>query len=205
MPLPALLTKVVFYQFGDLQYHPVALFRDGTSYDVSEEPLERVDPIAARRARASDWGRWRSVGTRIFLSDAAGGQENDYGLDDGEMHTAFDASPGTTLDATYKAVAGTSFGETSTLLTSRIQFMPNGRFASGRDFAAVGSGEQSGVSMAGGSSSGSAGSYRISGHRIVLTYDGGTTAEYFFAFGSGGRPAVIDREMIFIGRIAYVK
>ena len=60
------------------------------------------------------------------------------------MHTAFGASPGTTLDATYKAVSGTSFGETSTLLTSRIQFMPNGRFASGRDFAAVGSGAAAG-------------------------------------------------------------
>jgi hypothetical protein len=202
--LAAQLVKVVFYQFGDLQYHPIALFRDGTSFDIDEAPLERVDPAASRREHPTNWGRWRNVGATYYLSEANGGAERDYHLDDG-FHTGFAAAEGTTLDGMYKSVSGSSMGETSTLLTTQIRFMPDGRFTSGRDFAAVGNGQTSGVTMAGGASSNSAGRYRVSGHRLVMTYESGVVKEYFFAFSSGGTPAVIDREMIFVGWTAYVK
>ena len=203
--LASLLVKVVFYQFGDLQYHPVALFRDGSSFDVVDASMEQTDATASRTAHAARWGRWRTVGRTYYLSEKAGGPERDYALGGGGFHTAFAAPPGTTLDGTYKAVSGSSMGETSTLLTTQLRFAPDGRFTGARDFAAVGNGQASGVTMAGGASSSTAGRYRVSGHRLVLTYDGGAVKEYFFAFGSGGDPEAIDRDMLFVGSTAYVR
>jgi hypothetical protein len=198
------LVKVVFYQFGDLQYHPVALFRDGTSYDVLDVPLERTDAAASRVAHPRRWGRWRNEGPTYYLAEP-GERERDYTLGGGGFHTAFAAPQGTTLTGNYKAVSGMIMGETSTLSTTQLRFASDGRFTRGTDFAAIGSGEQSGVRTAAGASRSNAGRYRVSGHRLVLTFDDGEMREYFFAFGSGGAPERLDPDMIFVGATAFVR
>ncbi|MCC7054264.1 MAG: hypothetical protein IT355_13440 [Gemmatimonadaceae bacterium] len=202
--LAASLVKVVFYQFGDLQFHPVALFRDGTSFDVSDVPLEQTDARASRAAQPRRWGRWRNEGQTYYLS-GQGEKERDYTLGGGGFHTAFAAPPGTTLDGTYKAVSGMTMGETNTLSTTQLRFAPDGRFTGANEFAAIGSGETSGVSTAAGASSSNAGRYRVTGHRLVLTYDSGEVKEFFFAFGSGGDTEAIDRDMMFVGSTAFVR
>jgi hypothetical protein len=197
------LDLVVFYQWGDLQYHPVALFKDGTAFDVDDAAIDAIDVARSRAEHRGSWGRWRRTGQKYFLTDAQSGRESDWTLGDG-FHVAFPAPATTTLTGRYKSVSGSTMGETSTLLTSTLRFLPDGRFTSGSDFAAVGSGEVSGVTMAGGSSRSSAGRYRIEGYHIVLIYDSGQTKQYFFSFGSSGAPARLDRDMIFIGNTAYV-
>ena len=199
------ISSVVFYQFGDLQYHPVVLFADGTSFDISDVPAERVDVAASKASEPASWGRWRNTGRTYYFRSRPDAAESDYQLGAGGLFTVFPASASSRLNGDYKSVSGSAMGEMSTLLTSRFQFMPNGRFTSGTDFAASGSGEVTGVTMAAGASKATSGRYEITRFRIVLTYDSGEKSEYFFGFGSGGYPARPDEDMIFIGRTAYVR
>ena len=200
----AALAKVVFYQFGDLQFHPVALFADGTAFEIDEAPLEQLDAAASKRNKPAHWGRWRARGAMYYLSEARG-PEREYTLDGGGFHSAFAAPPRTTLDGTYEAVSSSTAGETRAMLTTVLRFTPDGRFTGARDFGAIGDGSVSGVTMAAGASRTTRGRYRVSGHRLTLTYDSGAVKEYFFAFASGGEPAALDRDMIFIGATAYVR
>jgi hypothetical protein len=196
--------RVVFYQFGDLLYRPVALFKDGTSFDMDDEPIEQIDLARSRAEKRTQWGRWRNVGAKYFLTEGGNGHTADWELGTG-FYTAFAAPSGTTLNATYKAVSGSSFGETSSLITTLLQFTPDGRFSTERSFAATGSGEITGVTMAAGSSSGAKqGRYRITAYTIELAYDDGRKKSYFFAFSSSGKPLVLDRDMIFLGDTPYV-
>ena len=197
------LQLVVFYQWGDLQYHPVALFKDGSTFDLDTDPVDRIDVARSKAAEPKKWGRWRNVGKRYYLTSGDNGSVSDWELGTA-LYTALPAPPATTLDTTYKAVSGSIMGETSSLVTSRLTFTRNGRFTSGTDFAAVGSGEVTGVTMAAGASKSKMGRYRIEGHKIVLTYDDGVTKELFFAFGTEGSPARLDRDLIFIGDTAFV-
>jgi hypothetical protein len=197
------LDLVVFYQWGDLQYHPVALFRDGTAFDLDEDAIDAMDVARSRTEHPGKWGRWRRTGQQYFLTDAHNGHVSDWTMGNG-FYSAFPAPAAGTLTGRYKSVSGSTMGETSTLLTSTLRFLPDGRFTSGTDFAAVGSGEVSGVTMAGGSSRSTSGRYRIVGYHIELKYGSGETKLYFFGFGASGSPARLDRDMIFIGDTAYV-
>jgi hypothetical protein len=194
---------VVFYQWGDLQYHPVALFRDGTAFDLDDDAIDAIDVAGSKTAFPGKWGRWRRAGQKYFLRDGTNGRESDWTLGSG-FHPAFPSQSSGTLNGRYKSVSGSTMGETSTLLTSTLRFLPDGRFTSGTDFAAVGSGEVSGVTMAGGSSRSTSGRYRMSGYHIELIYDSGQKKSYFFGFGSSGAPPTVDRDLIFIGDTAYV-
>lgn len=199
------VSSVVFYQFGDLQYHPVVLFADGTSYDIDDAPVERLSPAASKAEEPSRWGLWRNVGRKYYLRSSPTSAESDYELGGGGFFPVFPGKASVRLNGRYKSVSGTTMVETSTLLSSTIQFLPSGRFTTATDFAASGSGEQTGVTVAAGSSRTTSGRYEIVRHRIVLTYDSGVTKDYFFGFGSGGDPASLDEDLIFIGRTAYVR
>lgn len=194
---------IVFYQWGDLQYHPVALFKDGTAFDLDDEAIDLIDVANSRASHPGKWGRWRRAGSQFFLRDGSTGRESDWTLGNG-FHPAFPAPPGGTLTGLYKSVSGSTMGEMSTLLTSTLRFHPDGRFTSGTDFAATGSGDVSGVSMAGGASRSTAGRYLVKQFHIELIYDSGQRTSYFFGYGSSGAPPQIDRGMIFIGDTAYV-
>ncbi len=197
------IALVVFYQWGDLQYHPVALFKDGTAFDLDDVAIDALDVARSRTEHPTKWGQWRRVGPQYVLKAGDNGRESSWTLGSG-FHPAFPAPTGGTLSGSYKAVSGTTMGEMSTLLTSTLRFHPDGRFTSGSDFAASGSGAVSGVTMAGGSSRSAGGRYTMSKYHIDLLYESGQKTSYFFGFGSSGEPARVSREMIFIGDTAYV-
>ena len=163
-------------------------------------PLRRRISGATTRDRFGDWTR--SAATNTASSDE--GRSADYTLGDGGLFESFPAPAGRTLTGRYKAVSGTTMGELSMLSTTGIRFLPGGRFERASSFAASGSGDVSGVSSAGGSASASAGTYRLDGHGIVLTYLDGRVVDAFFGFGSEGKPPRPDTDMIFIGDTAYV-
>jgi hypothetical protein len=197
------LELVVFYQWGDLQYHPVALFKGGTTFDLDDDAIDAIDVARSQAEHPTKWGRWRRVGQQYFLTAGGDARENEWTLGSG-FHPAFPAPAGGALTGLYKAVSGSTMGEMSTLLTSTLRFSADGRFTSGTDFAASGSGATSGVTMAGGSSRSAVGRYRVQRYHIDLIYDSGQTKSYFFGFGSSGAPPQVDRDMIFIGDTAYV-
>lgn len=200
----SLIDRVVFYMWGDMQFHPTVLLKDGTAYDVDGPSLEAFPPERARATYPGSWGRWQSGGQQLTLIDGDGSR-SDWKLAGGGLYQSFPAHSGQTLNATYERVSGTQVGEMSMLQTGRMLFRPDGTFIDASDFAASSPGAQSGVSMAGGSSRSGGGTYQISGHRIVLRHRDGRHEDLFFGYGSKGTPPRLDDDMIFIGRTAYVK
>jgi hypothetical protein len=198
------ISAVVFRMWGDLQYRPTVLLRDGSTFDVEGPSMESTSMGASRAADPTRWGRWRATGDRYSLIDEDG-RSSDHVLGDGGLFRTFPASPGKTLSRRYKSVTGSQMGEMSMLSTGVMTFSPDGRFTTARSFSASGSGDTTGVSMAGGSASRNTGRYTLTGHRIVLRFDDGTTKDLFFGFGGQGRPQRVDRDMIFIGATAYVE
>jgi hypothetical protein len=197
------IQMAVFTMWGDLQYHPMVLFKDGTTYDIDDASLETSNLPLLKQQKPNSWGRWKTSGNKYFFSDSKG-KVSDYVLGDGGLFRSFPAKQGAVLNASYKSVSGSGMGEMSTLSTRKLRFFPNGRFAQDNSFVASGSGDVSGVSMGGGSTSQFAGTYAISGHRIILAFNDGTKKDFFFGFGSQGTPPRPDMEMIFIGFGAYV-
>jgi hypothetical protein len=196
---------VVFRMWGDLQYYLTVLFKDGSSYDVDDASLETMNLAASKKSEQNKWERWRQQGDKYLLIDRKG-NVSDFVLGDGGLHRSFPApAQGMTLNALYKSVTGSQMGEMSTMTTSTIRFLPNGRFQRDNTFVASGSGDVSGVSMGGGSEAKFAGKYRIAGHRIILEFDNGKKWDYFFGFGSEGKPPRPDTHMIFVGDGAFVK
>ena len=194
--------KVVFHMWGDQQFHPAVLFQDGTSYDVGTEALAATSMADQRRDHSDRFGEWTRSADDYYLKDD--GRSAEYTLGNGGLFESFPANAGRTLTGRYKSVSGTTMGELSMLSTTGIRFAPDGRFARASSFAASGSGDVSGVSSAGGSASASVGTYRLDGHRIVLSYSDGRVIDAFFGFGSEGKPPLPDTDMIFIGDTAYV-
>ncbi len=197
------IDAVVFYQWGDLEYHPVVLFRDGTALDIGRDAVDDIDVSRSRASSPADWGKWRRDGLKYVLTSGGNGRPSAWTLGEG-LYPAFAAPAAATLSGRYKSVSGSSMGETATLLTSTYTFGSDGRFTEGTDFAATGSGAVSGVTMAGGASSARTGRYRLTRYSIELVYDSGKRARYFFTFGSTGEPLQLTREMLFLGNTAYV-
>jgi hypothetical protein len=189
-------------------YAPVVLFADGSFYEPDEAPIEDLDLAAERRQHPRRWGRWTQSGERYVLTDGEG-RSDDYQLQGGNFFRAFPAPAGGTLAAAYKRVSGGGNsavgGEVTIAIASTIAFAPDGRFADGTSVGALGSGDTSGVGTSAGSDRRGGGRYTLSGHTLVLTGADGQVRRRFFAFGSSGTPATIDRDMLFIGDSSYVK
>jgi hypothetical protein len=198
-----LIARVVFYLWGDMQFHPTVLLKDGTAYDVSGPSLEAVPPERSRLTHPKRWGRWQENGRQITLIDDRGSASK-WTLGGGGLYQSFSARTGQTLNATYKSVSGSQVGEVSMLLSGRMTFKPDGRFFKANAFNASGSGRDTGVTMGGGSSSRGGGNYAINGHRIILKHQDGRTEDLFFGYGSQGSPPRPDEDMIFIGATGYV-
>lgn len=198
-----LIDRVIFYQWGDLQFHPTVLLKDGSAFEVDDASLEAEPPARSRSLHPQAWGKWRGAGDSLVITEADGGQTQ-HTIGNG-VYLGFPASGGQTLSGTYQSVSGMQVGEISMLNSGRLTFSENGRFTSARDFAASGSGDYSGTSMAGGSSWRGGGTYALSGHRIVLTRQDGTVQDLFFAFGATGQPQRPDADMIFLGDTAWVR
>lgn len=190
-------------------FRPMALFRDGRSFELDDAPLEDVDLAASQRARPVHWGRWTGGGSSFVLMDERG-RPHGYELQQGQFFRAFAAGPGGTLSGTYKSVGGggnsAMGGEMSILFSNRITFGRDGSFTRGSSMAAVGNGSQSGVGIAAGNSRNmpAPGRYALDRHTLVLRLPDGRQERRFFAFASSHTPPVISRDMIFIGGTAFV-
>lgn len=191
-----------------MEYEPLVLFKDGAYFELADQALEDIDLAAERAARPVHWGTWKMQGNKYIFTDNKG-RSHDHEMQQGSLFKAFPAEAGGPLNLKYKRVSGGGNsalgGEISILVESRMTFTADGRFGSGSDVAMTGSGDQSGVSMAGGASKRrGVGSYRIHHHTIELRYPDGHSERRFFAYASSHTPARIDRELIFISDSPYV-
>lgn len=191
-----------------IEYEPVVLFKDGSYYEVEGPALEDVDLVASRAAKPAAWGRWSRSGATYVLTDHKG-RASDEKLQDGSFFKAFAAEDGGgTLRRAYKRVSGGGNsalgGEMSIMTQTRFAFAPDGSLAREGSAGAIGSGAQSGVSMAAGSRRGGGGRYTVKRHTITMTGADGKTERQFFAFGSQGAVPRVDDDMIFIGDRAFV-
>lgn len=190
-------------------FRPMALFRDGRSFELDDAPLEDVDLAASQRAQPAHWGRWTGGGSSFVLTDERG-RPHGYELQQGQFFRAFAAGPGDTLSGSYKSVGGggnsAMGGEMSILFSNRITFSRDGGFTRGGSMAAIGSGSQSGVGIAASRSRNmpAPGRYTLDRHTLVLRLPDGRQERRFFAFASGHTPPVVSRDMIFIGGTAFV-
>ncbi len=191
-----------------IEYEPVVFFKDGSYYEVEGPALEDVDLAARRAAKPAAWGTWKRAGAGYVLTDHKG-RASDEKLQDGSFFKAFAAEDGGgTLRRAYKRVSGGGNaalgGEMSIMTQTRFAFAPDGSFAREGSAGAIGSGAQSGVSMAAGSRRGGGGRYTVKRHTITMTGADGRTERQFFAFGSQGNVPRVDDDMIFIGDRAFV-
>ncbi|WP_347304135.1 DUF6683 family protein [Croceibacterium sp. TMG7-5b_MA50] len=193
-----------------MDYEPVVLFTDGTYYEVEGPALEDVDLAASRQAEPRNWGRWTRSGNSFTLTDWEGDGDT-LDLQDGQFFKAFDGpAGGDRLDMKYERISGggnTALGgEMMIVSQSELTFAPDGRYTKGSFGGAMGSGAQSGVGMTVGSNRPATGigRYTIDRHTITLAEPDGSTSRQFFAFGSSGNPAELDRELIFVGERVFV-
>lgn len=193
-----------------LDYEPVVLFTDGTYYEVEGAPLEDVDLAASRRAEPSNWGRWARNGNSFTLTDWEGDADT-LDLQDGQFFKAFASdADGNRLSQSYERISGggnTAFGgELMIVSQSELNFAPDGRYSKESFGGAMSSGAQSGTAMTAGSNRRTAGigRYTLDRHTIILTEPDGTSTRQFFAFGSGGTPPELDRDLIFVGDRVFV-
>lgn len=135
-------------------YVPLIFFKDGSTYEIGEAALEDLDLDRERRDRASEWGTWRQNGGSFTLSDNRGRQKT-YKLQDGQLFQAYAAEKGGMRYGKYESVSGGGNsalgGEMSILTQSGMTFTREGRFTTKSDTAILGNGNNTGVSIAGGS------------------------------------------------------
>ena len=191
-------------------YEPLALFSDGTYYEVEGDALEDIDLAASRRSAPDQWGRWSRNGDGFTLT-GADGRPAENTLQGGSFFKAFPAeASGGQLAAKYSRVSGGGDsalgGEMTIAAQTDLSFTADGGYMRASSAGAIGSGDATGVATAAYSrqSAGGAGRYRIEQHTITLTEPDGTTRRQFFAFGSRGTPPQPATNMIFLGDQVYV-
>lgn len=191
-----------------LDYRPVILFKDGTSYEVGDAALEDVDLAAERAAKPQEFGRWSQSGDAYSLT-GTDGKAHSYELQGGSFFKAFPADRGGALSARYKRISGggnTALGgETMIATSNQYAFTAGGQFRIEGGVGASISGDQSGVSTTLQSETGMAapGHYALDNHTLTLIYPDGRQERRFFAFASRKNPAVLDPGMIFMDDSSY--
>lgn len=206
-PIYNKVAEVVFYLWADMQFHPIVLFKDGQTYDLGDEALSKLDINQSKISEKKDWGLWNKQTNRYTLIDGANGKSSQYTLAQ-SIYRAHAGKKNEKLDGEYKSVSSSLlpwYGEVTTLQTRRLRFMPDGSLSDVNEFAGTGGGNISGVIIAQGGKNAKLGNYEISGNEIKLVFQNGVEKHMFFAFGSKGSNSEIDRDMIFIGRTAYIR
>ncbi|SFU50543.1 hypothetical protein SAMN02799631_00996 [Methylobacterium sp. 174MFSha1.1] len=187
-----------------IEYEPLILFRDGTSYEIADAALEDVDLAAERAAHPRRFGRWTRAGDAYRLT-GQGGKPQDYKLQDGSFFRAFPAEAGErTIARAYRRLSGggTSAmgGDVTVAVSNRYDFRQDGTYGRGGSLGATNSGASTGVGSAiGRRRAPEGGRYALERHTLTLAGPDGRSRRLFFAFGSQGDPARPDREMAFIG------
>jgi hypothetical protein len=191
-------------------FEPLALFNDGTYYEVEGDALEDIDLAASRRSSPDQWGRWARNGDGFTLT-GADGRSSEHTLQGGSFFKAFPAEAGgAQLAGKYSRVSGGGDsalgGEMMIAAQTDLSFTADGDYMRASSAGAIGSGDATGVATAAYSRqpAGGAGRYRIEQHTITLTEPDGTTRRQFFAFGSRSTPPQPATNMIFLGDRVYV-
>ncbi|MET7241839.1 hypothetical protein ABZT49_00565 [Methylobacterium sp. EM32] len=187
-----------------IEYEPLILFRDGTSYEIADAALEDVDLAAERAAHPRRFGRWTRTGDAYRLT-GQDGKPQEHKLQDGSFFRAFPAEDGErTIARAYRRLSGggTSAmgGDVTVAVSNRYDFRQDGTYGRGGSVGATNSGASTGVGSAiGRRRAPEGGRYVLDRHTLTLTGPDGRSRRLFFAFGSQGDPARPDREMAFIG------
>lgn len=187
-----------------IEYEPLILLRDGTSYEIGDTALEDVDLVAERTAHPRRFGRWTRAGDAYRLT-GPDGKPQDHTLQDGAFFRAFPAEPGErTIARTYRRLSGggTSAmgGDVTVAVSNRYDFRQDGSYGRGGSVGATNSGASTGVGSAfGRQRPPEGGRYGLDRHTLTLTGADGRSRRLFFAYGSRKDPPQVDRAMAFIG------
>lgn len=174
-------------------FEPVVLFKDGQYVEAEDQPVGEIDKAADIRERPKAWGTWRKEGDTYYLTDDEG-YTSDYQLGNGNWFPAYPYMKDVPLAAGYENTTGGDYGNgTSALFKTRIDFPQEGYFYHSFDGGIITPGS------AGWKETEDAGTYTISGHTMVMTYNSGEEVRLSFALGAKGNPAQPSSDMIFIG------
>ncbi|WP_407529194.1 hypothetical protein [Methylobacterium oryzisoli] len=186
-----------------IDFEPLILLRDGSTYEIDDAALEDVDLAAERQAKPRRFGRWTRSGDDFVLTGTSG-KPLSYRLQDGSFFKAFPAGAGETLSRGYRRLSGggnsAMGGDVMIAVSSRYDFRPDGSYGRGGSVGATNSGATTGVGSAlSRRRAPEGGRYALDRYTLTLTGADGRVRRLFFAFGSQKDPPQPDRDMIFIG------
>lgn len=179
-----------------ISFEPVVLFKNGEYFEVGDEPLELLNIQESKRSRPLAWGKWRKTGSTFYLTNNKG-KTYDYQLNSGNWFPAYGYSPSTKLKRGYEKVSGGDYGNgTNMLVIKKLTFIDATHFTEDAN---------GGITTAAAKAwkkSSNAGTYRIYGNTIELTYSN-KVVKKSFAIGATGSPPHPSTSIIFIGGDAF--
>ncbi|MCQ6958200.1 hypothetical protein [Mucilaginibacter aquariorum] len=179
-----------------ISFEPVVLFKNGEYFEVGDEPLELLNVQASKSSRPLAWGKWRKTGSTFYLTNNKG-KTYDYQLNSGNWFPAYAYSPAIKLKQAYEKVSGGDYGNgTNALVIKKLTFVDATHFTEGAN------GGITTASAKAWKKTSNAGTYRIYGNTIELTY-GNKVVKKSFAIGAEGSPAHPSSSIIFIGGDAF--
>lgn len=181
-----------------ISFEPVVLFKNGEFYEVGDEPLEVLNVTESKSKRPKAWGKWRKSGQTFYLTNSQG-KEYDYKLGSGNWFPAYAYNGAVKLKPSYEKTSGGNYGNGVNALTiNRINFVDATHFTQGSN------GGISTGNAAAWKKTADAGTYKLYGNTLVLTFNNGKVVKKSFALGAQGSPARPTNTIIFIGGDAYI-
>ncbi len=181
-----------------ISFELVVLFKNGDFYEIGKQPLEKLNISQSKAKEPINWGKWKKSGQTFYLTNNKE-KTYDYQLGTGNWFPAYAYTGNPQLKKSYENTAGGDYGNGTNAL-----FKTNIVFVDGIHFTHSTNNGVSTYNAAAWNKSSSAGTYKITAHRIILTYGDGKIEDQSFALGASGSPAKPTTNMIFIGGDAYV-
>ncbi|MFD2585574.1 hypothetical protein ACFSQJ_01455 [Croceitalea marina] len=180
-----------------ITFEPIVLFKDGSYYEIADEPLTDLNFSQSKQDQKDLWGTYQRSGDIFTLTDNEG-KSNEYDLDSGNWFRAFAFDSSVRLKGTYEKISGGDFGNgVYALFNSQLTFLDSEHFTHT---------ENGGITAYGSNvwkNDKNSGKYRIEGNLIQFDYNDGRKARLSFAIGAEG-DNIMDTDMLFIGGKAYV-
>jgi hypothetical protein len=180
-----------------ISFEPVVLFKNGEYYEVGDEPLELLNVAESKGKRPKAWGKWRKTGKTFYLTNSQN-KTYDYELGSGNWFPAYAYTGAVKLKPAYEKTSGGNYGNgVNALSITKINFIDATHFSQGSN------GGITTANAAAWKKTADAGTYKMYGNTIVLTFNSGKTVKKSFALGATGSPARATNTIIFIGGDAY--
>jgi Zn/Cd-binding protein ZinT len=174
-------------------FEPIVLYKDGEYVEVEDEPVDDLNKAVDKRERPKAWGTWRKEGDTYYLTNNEG-RTADYQLGNGNWFPAYPYMKDVALASAYENTTGGDYSNgTSALFKTRIDFPQEGYFYHSFNGGVIAPGS------AAWNKTEDAGTYTITDHTMVLTYNTGQVVRLSFAMGAKGNPAHPSSDMVFIG------